>query len=95
MRTRNNPNQEGLSALDYREALTVQDACNLSGVVHAWSRVLDKIWFEARAAGQGTDYVNRHPISVLFADKLADLAGTRPTDYLRAYDVARRKGGLE
>lgn len=60
---------------DYRDALTVQDACNLSGVVFAWAKVMEKICAEASANGYGTEWKNSHPINVLFASKVADLTG--------------------
>jgi hypothetical protein len=38
-----------------KEALQVQDACNLSGVVKSFARVVDALWEEAQGAGQGLD----------------------------------------
>lgn len=60
---------------DYKSAINAQDACNLSGVLHSWSKLQEKIWEEARKQGAGTDFVNRHPINVLFASKVASLTG--------------------
>jgi len=54
-----------------QDALAVQDACNLSGVVHAFSRAMTAV----RAASSGTDEANTHPVAVLFADKIMDLVG--------------------
>jgi hypothetical protein len=57
-------------------AIDIQDACNLSGVLRTFDSVVsDVIWPEARRLGQGTDYVNRHPIVRVFLAKLADLNG--------------------
>lgn len=56
-------------------ALDVQDACNLSGVVRSFAEVTEVLWSEARAQNAGTDFVNRHPITRLFADKLVSLSG--------------------
>jgi hypothetical protein len=56
-----------------QQALDVQDACNLSGVVHSFSRAMDVLWAEARRTDQGTQWVNEHPIVTLFLDKLASL----------------------
>ncbi len=58
-------------------ALQVQDACNLSGVVHSWSKVVSALWDHAHAGTleHNTGTVNTHPINVLFVDKLAQLAG--------------------
>ena len=58
----------------YQQALDVQNACNLSGVVQSFSKAFDEIWKAAREVERGTDYVNTHPISVLFADKIGSLA---------------------
>lgn len=64
---------------DYQDALTVQDACNLSGVVHAFAEILTRMEGDTRTR-------NTHPISKLFADKIADLAQVRSTsDYSKAY----------
>lgn len=60
-----------------KEAITVQDACNLSGVVHAFSRIMSEVlWPEAHQLGKGTDWVNQHPISVMFSSKIASLTGS-------------------
>jgi hypothetical protein len=57
-------------------AIDVQNACNLSGVLASFhSIVSDVICPEARRLGQGTDFVNRHPIVRVFLAKLADLNG--------------------
>lgn len=58
-----------------KDAIAVQDAVNLSGVVHSFVDAVTAIWDEAHATGQGTSYVNHHPIVTLFLDKLADLNG--------------------
>lgn len=73
-------------------ALDVQDACNLSGVVFAFSRILTEVlWPEAHSTGKGTDWVNTHPISVLFADKIAHLTGIQFDDkpVFDAYESCR------
>ena len=72
---------------DYADALMVQDACNLCGVVQSFAELLKRLMTEATENGEGTDYVNRHPLSVMYADKIRDL--TRLTDdaLYRAYKV--------
>ena len=61
------------------DALAVQDACNLSGVVHSFSRAMTDLWEETRKCkGGGTRFVNRHPVSVLYSYKIAALAGVEP-----------------
>ena len=64
-----------LTKRDYEDAINVQDACNLSGVVRSWAKVMSKIWDEARARGAGTQFVNEHPINVMYASKVASLTG--------------------
>jgi hypothetical protein len=58
-----------------QEALNVQNACNLSGVVHSFSSVISDLWLIANQNNQGTKWINEHPISILFADKIAQLVG--------------------
>ena len=88
----------GLTPKDWQWAYLAQDACNLSGVAHQFSRTLPRVWAEARAAEQGTDFVNRHPLVILYVAKMADLAGLAPTGsmssaYSDALDTARRAVG--
>jgi len=83
-----------LSAKDYKDAITVQDACNLSGIVHSFSQVLIKVWVEARAQGKGTDFVNRHPISVMYSSKIASLTGSEvDTMFAAAYAACMEASG--
>ena len=53
-------------------ALDVQDACNLSGVAIAFADVMRTLCAHVDAS---TGERNRHPIAVLWLDKMADLAG--------------------
>lgn len=65
-----------------QDALDVQNACNLSGVVHAFSRAMAVI----RENTNGTAEANHHPIAVLFADKIASLTGSQMgNEYGKAY----------
>ena len=76
-----------------QEALDVQDACNLSGVVGSFKAALSDLWGQPDC--KGTDWVNRHPVSRLWADKIAHLTGTQNdtkpvTDaYVWAQDMVR------
>ena len=75
-----------------REALAVQDACNLSGVVHGFSRAITELRVVLR--DPGTDAINAHPVCVLWADKIAHLTGTQSlgNDVVsRAYDWAHKE----
>jgi hypothetical protein len=52
-----------------KEAISVQDACNLSGVVHSFSRAMTDL------RGIVGGMVNHHPIAIVWADKVASLTG--------------------
>lgn len=53
-------------------ALDVQNACNLSGVVFSFADCMRAV---CETETGGTAARNRHPIAVLFANKIADLTG--------------------
>ena len=55
------------------EAYQVQDACNLSGVVHSFSRAISDL--REACPNQGTEFYNQHPVSILYASKISSLAG--------------------
>ena len=75
---------------DYQSALDSQSACNASGLIASLAKLTPEIWDEARSKNQGTDYVNTHPIIVLYLTQLINLAGfgCMPNDtiYNKAYD---------
>lgn len=48
-----------------------QNAVNLSGLVHDWSKWQTTIRADARTRGIAP---NKHPINIIMADKIADLA---------------------
>jgi hypothetical protein len=59
-----------------KDALQIQGACNLSGVVHSWSAAVSLLWRVNNVVVPltgGTHWVNPHPINVLFAAKCASL----------------------
>lgn len=58
-----------------KESLDVQDACNLSGVVHGFSRSITRL--RELLPNAGTDDINTHPICVIWADKIAHLTRTQ------------------
>lgn len=70
-----------LSKQRWQEALQIQDAANLSGLVHSFPKVIDDVWEEAREVGQGTRYVNEHPLVRLWLDKLCHLARIQTIDH--------------
>ena len=83
---------EKLTKEDYKFAVYSQNACNVSGLVHDLSRVINKVWDEAREQGQGTDYVNNHPIVRLYIEQLQFLSRS---DWNESYKICKEKGGIE
>ena len=77
-----------LSVQDYQDALDVQSGCNLSGIVQAFARVIPRIWDDARLSKAGTEFVNRHPISRLYAEQIAHLAGAGTCSDVGSYSRA-------
>jgi len=77
-------NADNLTKDDYKLAIDVQSACNLSGVVFSFSRVMNKICKEAEKNKHGTDWKNNHPICRLFAEQIYHL--TREKDYFEAHN---------
>jgi len=67
-----------------KDAILVQDACNLSGVVISFQRVLH----ELHDRGLSTTEINTHPLSVMYASKIDSLTGR---DFSRAYDWCEEK----
>ncbi len=71
-----------------KDALAVQDACNLSGLVFSLAKVMQALCDHPRNAG--TDWRNHHPVLVLWLSKLQSL-NTRDTSdvgyFARAYDL--------
>jgi hypothetical protein len=55
-----------------QEALDVQGACNLSGLVFGWARAMAR--FNELNPDMATDERNMHPIHVLWADKCVSLS---------------------
>jgi hypothetical protein len=88
--------QKMLTTELWQEALDVQNACNLGGLIHSLPRVIAAVQEEAHALGAGTAYVNTHPIVRLWLDKLCDLSGMtvsqRPV--LDAYQAATEAGAV-
>jgi hypothetical protein len=59
-----------------KEAIQVQDACNLSGVVQSFARALPELWSIANeSGGKGTAWVNTHRVARLYASKIQSLSG--------------------
>jgi hypothetical protein len=60
-----------------RTALTIQEACNGSGLAHGLAEVHSDL--RLLFPDEGTEFFNRHPIVRLWIYKLADLARLRPS----------------
>lgn len=82
------PPDQILLAEHYKMAMDSQNACNLSGIVKAFAQVTEELWKEAHHYKLGTDFVNQHPISRLFAEQIAHLAGAGPTYNSQTYHEA-------
>jgi hypothetical protein len=70
-----------------QQALDVQDACNLSGVVFAFARAMQAVCDESQRIGTGTDWRNSHPIVTMHLLKLCELNGCGSTLH-ESYDRA-------
>ncbi len=73
-----------------QEALDVQDAVNLSGLVHGWSRSISDL--RALLPNVGTDAINQHPVNKMWASKVHDLARMGLGDMMelsKAYDACK------
>ena len=55
-----------------REAILIQDASNLTGVVHGFSRSMTRL--RQLFPNEGTEFFNTHPIAVMFTSKLSSLS---------------------
>lgn len=75
-----------------REALAVQDACNLKGVIVGLAEAREQILLLG-GRQQGTDWFNRHPIMRLYASKIHSLAGLGLSDegaFSAAFELCSR-----
>ena len=76
------------------DSIAVQNASNLSGVVHSFSAAMK----ELADLGMDTEIRNSHPIAILYASKIASLTGCENAKkFSNAYnyvaDVARLERG--
>lgn len=84
MRAEDNRTIEDLAA----EALQVQDACNLSGVVLGFGRAVLRLRQVLEAEGScSTERLSRHPVCVLWSNKIQSLTGD---EFSSAYEWANR-----
>jgi hypothetical protein len=74
-----------------KEALDIQWGSNLGGLVLGWGRTVQRL--RELCPDLDTEQLNHHPVNVLWADKLADLAGRGR--YTEAHDWAKDKNWKE
>lgn len=60
----------------------VQFACNLSGIVFALAQCVEDLTAEAKRLGKDNDWIDHHPICVVWSDKFDDLSRSRGLDPL-------------
>lgn len=71
----------------YKLALQVQDASNISGVIHSLeTQVMTVIRRESGWRQQGMPYLANHPALILFLDKLNSMTGLQSIGDARSYD---------
>lgn len=70
-----------------QQALDVQTACNLSGIVHSFAEIVSAMRTEHH---MDTAQCNRHPVCVLFSDKIADMTGSSVRAYPEGYAECQR-----
>jgi hypothetical protein len=76
-----------------KEALDIQNACNLSGLVHTFSSTIRELRCRLEDEGAfSTDALNTHPICILFSDKLYSLASgdNDSIKFWKAFDWAKK-----
>ncbi len=85
-----------LTPRDYQDAIDVQNACNLSGVVFSFARVMQRICNDRTL---GTAERNTHPIAVMYSSKIADLTRSEYSfeNFSKACDACETaaKGGAQ
>ena len=79
-----------LTRKDYQNALDVQSACNLSGVVKSFADVMGRIFDEGHSGKKGTDWINTHSICRLYAEQIAHLSGAGMASDCESYQIAYR-----
>lgn len=64
---------------DYRMAMLSQGACNLAAIVEAFAVVIKKIAAASSRRGRSSEWINHHPICVLYSTQIIFLArGSTP-----------------
>lgn len=74
----------------YKDAVDVQDACNLAAVINSWARHQ----YILRKETPSDDELRRHPVNVLFYSKVGSLLNVHHDDIVafgKAHDAARAR----
>lgn len=76
-----------------QEAILIQDGVNLSGIVYSFSSVIKDVREHLRAEGkESTANVNKHPICILYASKIASLTNCEfGSEFSKAYTWANEQ----
>jgi hypothetical protein len=74
--------KQALQKKHFSAALAVQNACNLSGILHSFLEAVQAI----REEVQSTDAINEHPITILYVDKIKDLVRINDDKVFDAYN---------
>lgn len=62
------------------EALSIQDACNLSGLSKSFADVTSRLWaIDRDFENIGTSWINSNPVTRLWISKFVSLAGEPKT----------------
>lgn len=80
---------------DYKDAMLVQDACNLSGVVISFTALLKKLrdFFEnAKDPQLPVSELNRHPLAVMFVSKIHSLTSAGAKELRELEDLRHEDG---
>lgn len=75
----------------YQDAVDVQAACNVSGIINSLNKVKDEVWEEIRS-GKWQGQLSDHPAIFLFIFQLSFLTGGTSTDkWHEAYTYCQQK----
>lgn len=82
-----------------KEAIEVQDACNIGGVSRRFAQVVQEVrqCYSGPAGGASTGQMNQHPIIQLWASKIHSLVGmgfSEIEEFSKAYDACRQMAGM-
>ena len=86
-----------LTLEDWKRADLIATAVNPIAVANSYGDVVRRLHDEAHARGKGFAWVAKHPINLLWVDKIAHLSGTQnigQPDIMDAYRMVREKLNL-